>query len=169
MWSFPTSFTHSVEDCTCYKDSLKSVENNAHIFDSIKCVVSNPFLGVPHVVLLADSYAWYLKRQDFLVVSPPADGYVCVTVCVFQQNHLVDVCEKLQLQALRIERFIEQTLTAKEQKLQVRNTCDPHPLNHTLMITHRGANLNTNTLSSEANSVSQAAYVGWLYFMKSPM
>ncbi|KAG7223852.1 hypothetical protein INR49_015342 [Caranx melampygus] len=34
------------------------------------------------------------------------------------RNHLVDVCEKMQLQALRIERFIEQTLTAKEQKLQ---------------------------------------------------
>ncbi|XP_070707226.1 B box and SPRY domain-containing protein [Pempheris klunzingeri] len=31
---------------------------------------------------------------------------------------LVDVCEKIQLQALRIERFINQTLTAKEQKLQ---------------------------------------------------
>ncbi|TKS84421.1 box and SPRY domain-containing protein [Collichthys lucidus] len=34
------------------------------------------------------------------------------------RNQLVDVCEKIQLQALRIERFIDQTLTAKEQKLQ---------------------------------------------------
>ncbi|XP_023149221.2 B box and SPRY domain-containing protein [Amphiprion ocellaris] len=34
------------------------------------------------------------------------------------RNRLVDVCEKMQLQALRIERFIEQTLTAKEQNLQ---------------------------------------------------
>lgn len=34
------------------------------------------------------------------------------------RNQLVDVCEKMQLQALRIERFIDQTLTAKEQKLQ---------------------------------------------------
>lgn len=45
-------------------------------------------------------------------------------MCVFLQNQLVDVCEKMQLQALRIERFIEQTLTAKKQKLQVRNA-DP--------------------------------------------
>lgn len=37
----------------------------------------------------------------------------------------MDVCEKMQLQALRIERFIEQTLTVKEQKLQVRNTLFP--------------------------------------------
>ncbi|KAM8743429.1 B box and SPRY domain-containing protein [Acanthopagrus schlegelii] len=34
------------------------------------------------------------------------------------RNQLVDVCEKIQLQALRIEKFIDQTLTAKEQKLQ---------------------------------------------------
>ncbi|XP_061589351.1 B box and SPRY domain-containing protein [Cololabis saira] len=34
------------------------------------------------------------------------------------RNQLVDVCEKMQLQAHRIEKFIEQTLTAKEQKLQ---------------------------------------------------
>ncbi|XP_076614722.1 B box and SPRY domain-containing protein [Chaetodon auriga] len=34
------------------------------------------------------------------------------------RNQLVDVCEKIQLQALRIERFVNQTLTAKEQKLQ---------------------------------------------------
>lgn len=35
------------------------------------------------------------------------------------RNQLVDVCEKIQLQALRIERFIDHTLTDKEQKLQV--------------------------------------------------
>ncbi|XP_076019848.1 B box and SPRY domain-containing protein [Genypterus blacodes] len=34
------------------------------------------------------------------------------------RNQLVDVCEKIQLQALRIERFINHTLTIKEQKLQ---------------------------------------------------
>ncbi|XP_071378457.1 B box and SPRY domain-containing protein [Centroberyx affinis] len=34
------------------------------------------------------------------------------------RNQLVDVCEKMQLQALRIERFINQTLTAKERMLQ---------------------------------------------------
>lgn len=46
---------------------------------------------------------------------------VCVCLCDCAQNQLVDVCEKIQLQALRIERFIDQTLTAKEQKLQVRS------------------------------------------------
>ncbi|KAM9793780.1 B box and SPRY domain-containing protein isoform X1 [Syngnathus typhle] len=35
------------------------------------------------------------------------------------RNHLVDVCEKMQLQAQRMEKFIEHTLKAKEQKLQV--------------------------------------------------
>lgn len=41
-------------------------------------------------------------------------------VCVCGQNRLVDVCEKMQLQALRIEKFVDQTLSVKEQKLQVR-------------------------------------------------
>lgn len=45
---------------------------------------------------------------------------VAVSVCVCGQNRLVDVCEKMQLQALRIEKFIDQTLSVKEQKLQVR-------------------------------------------------
>ncbi|KAJ7988595.1 hypothetical protein DPEC_G00325180 [Dallia pectoralis] len=35
------------------------------------------------------------------------------------RNQLVDVCEKMQLQAQRIERFINQTLTDKERSLQV--------------------------------------------------
>ncbi|XP_029108485.1 B box and SPRY domain-containing protein [Scleropages formosus] len=34
------------------------------------------------------------------------------------RNQLVDVCEKMQLQALRIERFVSHTLAAKEQALQ---------------------------------------------------
>ncbi|XP_056147080.1 B box and SPRY domain-containing protein [Lampris incognitus] len=34
------------------------------------------------------------------------------------RNQMVDACEKMQLQALRIERFISQTLTAKERALQ---------------------------------------------------
>lgn len=46
---------------------------------------------------------------------------MCVFVCHCGQNQLVDVCEKIQLQAWRIEKFIDQTLTAKEQKLQVRS------------------------------------------------
>ncbi|XP_072549153.1 B box and SPRY domain-containing protein [Salminus brasiliensis] len=35
------------------------------------------------------------------------------------RNQLVDICEKMQLQALRIERFIEHTLSAKERAVQV--------------------------------------------------
>lgn len=35
------------------------------------------------------------------------------------RNRLVDVCEKIQLQAQRIDKFIDHTLTAKEQNLQV--------------------------------------------------
>ncbi|KAM9436986.1 B box and SPRY domain-containing protein-like isoform 2-T2 [Salvelinus alpinus] len=35
------------------------------------------------------------------------------------RNQLVDVCEKMQLQARRIEHFINKTLTAKERALQV--------------------------------------------------
>lgn len=46
------------------------------------------------------------------------------------QDKLVDVCEKMQLQALRIERFIEQTLAAKEQKLQVIHTHPGSPHTH---------------------------------------
>ncbi|KAI5615650.1 B box and SPRY domain-containing protein [Silurus asotus] len=34
------------------------------------------------------------------------------------RNQLVDICEKMQLQALQIERFINNTLTAKEKALQ---------------------------------------------------
>ncbi|XP_074546837.1 B box and SPRY domain-containing protein [Halichoeres trimaculatus] len=41
-----------------------------------------------------------------------------VTRVTAVRNQLVDVCEKIQLQAQRIEKFIDQTLTAKEQKLQ---------------------------------------------------
>ncbi|XP_066517783.1 B box and SPRY domain-containing protein [Hoplias malabaricus] len=35
------------------------------------------------------------------------------------RNQLVDICEKMQLQTLRIERFIQQTLAAKEKAVQV--------------------------------------------------
>ncbi|XP_061555265.1 B box and SPRY domain-containing protein [Phycodurus eques] len=46
-------------------------------------------------------------------VTPLADRVTAV------RNQLVDACEKIQLQALRMERFIDHTLTVKEQKLQV--------------------------------------------------
>lgn len=40
-------------------------------------------------------------------------------MCLCVQNQLVDSCEKMQLQASRIERFISQTLSAKEKAVQV--------------------------------------------------
>uniref|UniRef100_A0A8C1WW51 B-box and SPRY domain containing n=1 Tax=Cyprinus carpio TaxID=7962 RepID=A0A8C1WW51_CYPCA len=41
-----------------------------------------------------------------------------VTQATVVRNQLVDVCEKMQLQALRIERFIDRTLTAREKAVQ---------------------------------------------------
>ncbi|XP_051951889.1 B box and SPRY domain-containing protein-like [Xyrauchen texanus] len=41
-----------------------------------------------------------------------------VTRATVVRNQLVDVCEKMQLQALRIERFIDRTLTARERAVQ---------------------------------------------------
>ncbi|XP_067263749.1 B box and SPRY domain-containing protein [Chanodichthys erythropterus] len=41
-----------------------------------------------------------------------------VTRATVVRNQLVDVCEKMQLQALRIERFIDRTLTAREKAVQ---------------------------------------------------
>lgn len=58
-------------------------------------------------------------------------GYLGFSFFPFSyQDKLVDVCEKMQLQALRIERFIEQTLAAKEQKLQVIHTHPGSPHTH---------------------------------------
>ncbi|KAK5879050.1 hypothetical protein CesoFtcFv8_024395 [Champsocephalus esox] len=70
---------------------------------------------------------WFCGTEQRLICSHcaivgPCHGHSVTPVATrvtAVRNHLVDVCEKLQLQALRIERFIEQTLTAKEQKLQV--------------------------------------------------
>ncbi|KAJ4925858.1 hypothetical protein JOQ06_008044 [Pogonophryne albipinna] len=70
---------------------------------------------------------WFCDTEQRLICSHcaivgPCHGHSVTPVATrvtAVRNHLVDVCEKLQLQALRIERFIEQTLTAKEQKLQV--------------------------------------------------
>ena len=90
-------------------------------------------MGVPHFGFSRCSSTLQFKRQDFLVVFPADDiqvlqwaysktsMFVSGHVCLYVQNQLVDVCEKIQLQALRIEKFINHTLAAKEQKLQVRN------------------------------------------------
>ncbi|XP_067296092.1 B box and SPRY domain-containing protein [Pseudorasbora parva] len=42
-----------------------------------------------------------------------------VTRATVVRNQLVDVCEKMQLHALRIERFIDRTLTAREKAVQI--------------------------------------------------
>lgn len=76
---------------------------------------------------------WYLKSRIFLLsLQLMMLTWCSASFCVFfffplYQNQLVDVCEKIQLQALRIEKFIDQTLTAKEQKLQVISPSYPHP------------------------------------------
>ncbi|XP_029371733.1 B box and SPRY domain-containing protein [Echeneis naucrates] len=69
---------------------------------------------------------WFCGTEQKLVCSQCAMVGSCrghtvapvATRVTAVRNHLVDVCEKIQLQALRIERFINQVLTAKEQKLQ---------------------------------------------------
>ncbi|XP_026210918.1 B box and SPRY domain-containing protein [Anabas testudineus] len=69
---------------------------------------------------------WFCGTEQKLICSQCARVGSCLghtvtplsTRVTALRNQLVDVCEKMQLQALRIERFINQTLTAKEQKLQ---------------------------------------------------
>uniref|UniRef100_A0A3B3BDJ9 B-box and SPRY domain containing n=2 Tax=Oryzias melastigma TaxID=30732 RepID=A0A3B3BDJ9_ORYME len=69
---------------------------------------------------------WFCGTEQKPVCSQCASSGSCrghavtplATRVTAVRNQLVDVCEKMQLQAKRIERFIEQTLSAKEQKLQ---------------------------------------------------
>lgn len=93
---------------------------------------------VKYLVLVFNSPAGCLKRQDILVgflanhfVLCHAPLIICVCVCVLQ-NQLVDVCEKMQLKALRIEKFINQTLTAKDQRLLVKKQCSVNSQSHSV-------------------------------------
>ncbi|KAM3600587.1 uncharacterized protein V6R79_025488 [Siganus canaliculatus] len=69
---------------------------------------------------------WFCGTEQKLICSHcavvgPCHGHTVTRLAArvtTVRNQLVDVCEKIQLQALRIEKFINQTLTAKEQKLQ---------------------------------------------------
>ncbi|PWA26518.1 hypothetical protein CCH79_00000940 [Gambusia affinis] len=69
---------------------------------------------------------WFCATEQKLICSRCANAGPCREHSVAPltrrvgvvRNQLVDVCEKIQLQALGIEKFIQQTLTAKEQKLQ---------------------------------------------------
>ncbi|XP_038157833.1 B box and SPRY domain-containing protein [Cyprinodon tularosa] len=69
---------------------------------------------------------WFCGTEQKLICSRCATAGPCREHSVAPlarrvtavRNQLVDVCEKIQLQALRIEKFIKQTLDAKEQKLQ---------------------------------------------------
>ncbi|KAL4609459.1 B box and SPRY domain-containing protein-like [Arapaima gigas] len=69
----------------------------------------------------------YCSTDGKLICARCADtagacqGHVVMSVAsraAVVRNQLVDVCEKMQLQALRIERFVSHTLAAKEQALQ---------------------------------------------------
>ncbi|XP_048876932.1 B box and SPRY domain-containing protein isoform X1 [Brienomyrus brachyistius] len=70
---------------------------------------------------------WYCSSEAKLVCSQcvaagSCHGHIVTPVtrrATVIRNQLVDVCEKMQLQASRIERFLSQTLVAKEQALQV--------------------------------------------------
>ncbi|KAM4634083.1 B box and SPRY domain-containing protein-like [Polymixia lowei] len=69
---------------------------------------------------------WFCTSDQKLICSHCAIvGSCCghsvtplATRVTLVRNNLVDVCEKMQLQALRIERFISHTLTTKERLLQ---------------------------------------------------
>ncbi|XP_013871463.1 B box and SPRY domain-containing protein [Austrofundulus limnaeus] len=69
---------------------------------------------------------WFCGTEQKLICSRCATAGPCrghaVTPLASRvtavRNQLVDVCEKMQLQALRIDKFIEQTLETKKQKLQ---------------------------------------------------
>ncbi|XP_032426885.1 B box and SPRY domain-containing protein [Xiphophorus hellerii] len=69
---------------------------------------------------------WFCATEQKLICSRCANAGPCREHSVAPlarrvgvvRNQLVDVCEKIQLQALGIEKFIQQTLVAKEQKLQ---------------------------------------------------
>uniref|UniRef100_A0A8C7YV01 B-box and SPRY domain containing n=1 Tax=Oryzias sinensis TaxID=183150 RepID=A0A8C7YV01_9TELE len=69
---------------------------------------------------------WFCGTDQKPVCSECASSGACrghavtplATRVTAVRNQLVDVCEKMQLQAKRIEGFIEQTLSTKEQKLQ---------------------------------------------------
>ncbi|KAK0133182.1 B box and SPRY domain-containing protein [Merluccius polli] len=69
---------------------------------------------------------WFCLSEQKLICSHCAIVGSCRGHAVTQlttrvaavRNQLVDMCEKIQLQAQRIERFVNQTLAAKEQALQ---------------------------------------------------
>ncbi|XP_063067297.1 B box and SPRY domain-containing protein [Engraulis encrasicolus] len=70
---------------------------------------------------------WFCGSEGKLICSHcaivgPCQGHTVTplgTQVTAVRNQLVDVCEKMQLQTLRIERFINQTLSAKEKAVQV--------------------------------------------------
>ncbi|TRZ03583.1 hypothetical protein DNTS_013498 [Danionella cerebrum] len=57
---------------------------------------------------------FYCNTEEKLTCSRCVSGGSCQG----HANQLVDICEKMQLQSLRIERFIDQTLTAREKAAQ---------------------------------------------------
>uniref|UniRef100_A0A3P9A0W1 B30.2/SPRY domain-containing protein n=1 Tax=Esox lucius TaxID=8010 RepID=A0A3P9A0W1_ESOLU len=83
---------------------------------------SGIFSGESELCVVHDSdLDWFCSSEQKLICSHCAIVGSCVGHTVTPlasrvtaiRNQLVDVCEKMQLQAQRIERFINQTLTAK--------------------------------------------------------
>ncbi len=69
-----------------------------------------------------DKFRSYPHAFTFLLRTASLMPHVIIPLCSFfflKQNQLVDVCEKMQLQAVRIERFIDRMLTAREKAVQV--------------------------------------------------
>ncbi|XP_030624703.1 B box and SPRY domain-containing protein [Chanos chanos] len=91
--------------------------------DSLDLSSDESKLCVEHSIQLD----WFCNTDGKIICSLCATVGACNGHIVTQltnqatiiRNHLVDVCERMQLQAQRIERFINQTLTAKEKALQV--------------------------------------------------
>ncbi|XP_034048579.1 B box and SPRY domain-containing protein [Thalassophryne amazonica] len=105
-----------VTGVTCALEATAASETESGIF-SAECE-----LCVEH----ESELDWFCVSEQKLICSDCAVVGSChghtvtpvATRVTALRNQLVDSCEKIQLQAMRIERFINQTLTAKEQNLQ---------------------------------------------------
>lgn len=98
-----------------------------------------------------------LSEMNFISTQlPGSHRQVSDRICDFFQNQLVDICETMQLQALQIERFINNTLTAKEKALQVTSALNYMHI-HTYI--HRHRNIVTYINPCLKDIVAQLIYV----------
>ncbi|KAJ8346999.1 hypothetical protein SKAU_G00284000 [Synaphobranchus kaupii] len=72
-------------------------------------------------MVISDYYSWYIEVLHMpTTTSAQVSTKLKATFAEYgiaEENQLVDVCEKMQLQALRIENFVSKTLVAKESAL----------------------------------------------------